>query len=553
MAGIPGSTFEKDGKSYTYSASGKSYSPTKDTNKVTAQYTPIEGENAGKRVSLIADGSKTTGITTSDKASNSVDQARADLNNLGSKTVDTTTGGGVQDQLSALFKQLSEYRTKLADAQEKEKKAKEDLTNLDLNTKLGGLDKSEEGGTPSDLSAGINEINKAGQGGAADTSVIQDPVLRAMTDATINTVTTVQAQMSRLNDFAKTMSEYSQAEVDDISATAVRAVERQVKENERVQRAMQFAGVISGRAQMAPTVEGTLIHEIIQDGLDEINIIEDKKTAAIRTARKAETEFNYKLFTESVDLAKEYNQAIEDGITKLKTEVRQAEKDEQDRTTFRQQQEERNSLILAEELIDATPEQIAETAAANGIDVGLLTKAVNDAKYTASDRSLSLEQQRASLSKTYNDIRLANEKEDKKIEIPKDVEQGFRSVARLSKDQSEAAWKDIQDFGLNGDTVQMWLEEGKSKAQVKSMVTAHEQSQQQEGEDKTKLPTATETALFDFIDKYETKAGKKATKELTEIVTKTKYKTTPSDKPKTPESKYGGSTLSSPETFFKQN
>ena len=470
---------------------------------------------------LSINSARNPGIVTSDSASTAVNNSRNTLNNIGSgtgATVPTPDGGnGVQSQLSELFKQLSTARGQLETAKASEKLAKE---NLDNNKQI-------------DLADGINAINTKASGGKADTSAVNDPVLRAITDASINRISNTQAQITRLDDYRKLMSDYSQGEIDDISSTALRSVERQVKENDRVQRAMEFAGIIGGRAQMAPIVEGTLIHEIVQDGLDRIDIIESRKTTAIRTARKAESEFNYKLFTESVELANQFNTEIENSITKLKTEVRQAEKDEQEKLTFRQGQEERNSLMLAGELTEASPELIQQTAAANGIDLGLLIKAVNDAKFEKSNRAftekenaLSLVDTQSSINKRNNDMRLdnaanaraaaaANALKEAASTIPEDVEQGFRSVAMLSKGQAESAWSDVQNFGLDDAVENVWLPGGYSKDQVKAMVAAHEQSQRTVNTDdgtKESVLTATEVNLNSFIDKWKSEKQKRSEK-----------------------------------------
>lgn len=458
------------------------------------------------------------GLVTSDSASKSIEESKTTLDEIGSNTGPTATpSSGTKTQLDRLFDQLSATRAQLTKAKEKEKLAKENLTDVELQSKLGEIDSSEEGtgdGT-TDLSASVDSINKVAVGGKADTSTIEDPTLRAMTDAAINNISLTQQQMTRLGDFAKTMSAFSQAEVDDISATALRSIERQIAENDRVTRSLQFAGVIGGRAQFAPTPEGTLIHEIVQDGLDKIDVIEANKNTAIRQARQAETEFNYTLFTDSVALAKQFNTDIETSITNLKAEVRQAEKDENDRLTFRQQQEERNALILAEELVGSTPEQIAQTAVANGVDVGLLTKAVNDASFEQSTRDFEGKKQNLDLrtgeqslvnkqldaSLKREAIKSAQEIEKVISEIPKDVRQGLRSVARLSDEEMVGVWSDIQETGLNRGLVETWMTEGIDKAQVKKIVTAHEQSQQVKGDDGF-VNTKTEDDLHNFIDNW---------------------------------------------------
>lgn len=353
-----------------------------------------------------------SGITTSGSASKAVENARNTLNKIGSNTGTTSSSGGSDQfsQLSQLLQQLNDTRLQLQESKKSEETAKKNLTDADLQSKLDALGTSQEGGTTDTTTNDGTATDTSTKKQDTTSNVNSDPFLQGIVDNTLNTVATIQAQVTRLDSYRKTMSDYAQQEVDDISATAARAVQRQTEENARVKRAIEFAGVVGGRAQFSPVVENTLIHEVIQNGLDKIDVIEQKKNEAIRTARKAETEFDYKLFTDSVQLAQDYNTAIENGMSKLRDEVRQQEKDEQDRLTFNQEQQDRSALILAGELTDATPEQIAQTAAANGIDVGLLTKAVNDAKYEQSNRSLTLEQQRANINKTNNAIRLANEK-----------------------------------------------------------------------------------------------------------------------------------------------
>lgn len=479
------------------------------------------------------------GLVTSDSASKTVENSRNTLNELGSNTGSTTTGGKA-DQLSGLFEQISNLRGQLTTAKENERLEKERATDTELQTKLGAAGNSEEAdaNAPTDLSKSINAIN-----GDGDTSGIEDPVMAATTQTTLNKLSLIEQQSTRLNDFAKTMSEYSQADVNDINATAMRSVEREIAENARVQRAMEFAGVVAGRAQMSPRVEGSLINEIIRDGLDRINVIEDNKTTAIRAARKAESEFNYQLFTDSVDLAKEYNQEIEDSVTALKAEVRQAEKDDQDKLVFAQDQEERDALILAGELIDATPEQINAAAMANNIDPSLLSKAVGDAKFEAEDRTfnnaknaqdlvsgaLTIENKRADLSKKYNDIRNGNGSEDS-IDIPDDILRGFRT-AGLSLQDSEAEWQTMEKFGLDG-SVTIWLEGGYEKDQVKGLVSAFEASQRPKADDINPNPqTSAEIRLNAVIDQWEPKDKRTPTQKKMDSLPQ--------------------ATISNPDTFFR--
>lgn len=332
-------------------------------------------------------------------------------------TPTTTTDGS--NPFAALFERINVLQTNLNAAKEAEKLAKENLATADVNAKLASQTSAEEVGKSAgaDLSAGVDAVGKAAQGQTTDTSTIEDPVIRALTDKSVANVSILNQQMQALNDYRSQFNEYTQQDIDSIARTAERAVNRQLAENDRVKRAMEFAGIVGGRAQFSPIIEETIINDVVQEGLDKIEVINEKKNTAIREARKAEADFNIDVFEQQANLAKEYNNEIESTISAMNAQVRQVEKDERERIDFRQSQEERASLILAEELVDATPEQVMQAAAANGIEPGLLAKAVNDAKFEKQNRefetqnqALTLEEKRASIAKSYNDIRLANEK-----------------------------------------------------------------------------------------------------------------------------------------------
>jgi hypothetical protein len=533
---------------------------------------------------------KTTGITTSDDAANRAKSANETLDSISKKVKSqyTTTDGQkvtlytdgtktysdggsttkktdtktspTSDVFASLYEQIGVLQQNLNKAKEAEKAAKEEAAGLDAASALKKKTSSEEVATQgqADLTAAGNAIN-----GEGNTSGIFDPMIKMYTDTFINNANIIQNQAKTLEQYREQFNEYTQQDIDSIVRTAARSVATQEAENKRTTDAMRFAGVLGGRAQFAPVTEQSIIKDVIQEGLDKIEVINEKKNTAIREARKAEAEFNIDVFEQQAELAKEYNNQIQETFSALNAHVRQVEQDERERLTFRQQQEERNSLILAEELVDATPEQIMQAAAANGIDVGLLTKAVNDARYEKANRefeeksnALTLEEQRASIANKWKDYN--DNGDEKEIKIPEDVEQGLRSVAQLSQQDREDIWMDIQDFGLNQDAVSFWLEDrGYNKSQVKGIIKAHEQSQRIKGTDAAGnedvyLSTETETALFDFVDKYKTAKNKKAENELTDIVSKRKYGTVGDTKPKVG-SKYGGDTIMSPETFFKKN
>lgn len=322
------------------------------------------------------------GIVTSDDASSRAKSANETLDGL---TVDAPEGDS--SPFSSLYDNLKELQDKLAQSQAAEAAAKQKQEDQDMQIKLKTMDSASEVATKgnTDLNAANDAIN-----GGGDTSGIEDPMMKMYTDNFLSQTGIIKNQMDTLEGYRAQFNEYTQQDIDSIARTAARSVERQQVENERTKRAMEFAGVLGGRAQYSPIVQESIIADVVQEGLDAIEVINEKKNTAIREARKAEADFNIDLFEQQANLAKEYNDQVQATFSAMNTRVRQVEQDERERVEFRQEQEERNSLILAQELTDATPEQIMQAAAANGIDPGLLTKAVNDAKYEQQSNELDI-------------------------------------------------------------------------------------------------------------------------------------------------------------------
>lgn len=506
------------------------------TRTVLSTGNPVTATNTGKdstvpaynqSVGYSTDGRVKTGITTSSEATNRAKTANETINRI-----TTPVDPKAESPLNALYTRIGKLQADLVKAQEAEKA--KGTTVADTVAQKG----------QTDLNTAATAISTKGT-----TENIHDPIIRALADKTIANVGIINNQMQTLSRYREQFNDYTQQDIDSISRTAERSVQRQIEESQRTTDAMRFAGVVAGRAQFAPVVEQSIIHEVIQDGLDKVEVINEKKNSAIREARKAEAEFDIDAFEQQSELAKEYNNEIESTISAMNAQVRQVEKDEREKIAFRNAQQERDSVILAEELVSATQDQIAKAAAANGIDIGLLTKAVNDAKFTASDRDLSTKQKQenilSSQSSRANDAarlgldraRLGLEQarfnregqEDVKSDIPNDVWQSFRSGAQLSRGQSEQIWGDIKEFGLNGDTVKMWLDSGEIKPeQAKAIVSAHEQGQRsvKDGDDGNMKPTTTETALFSTVNKWTAKKSNEKINKTVDLLGGTGFSST---------------------------
>jgi len=469
------------------------------------------------------------GITTSDAATATAKEANKTLYNISAKandpnyvspyetgngkyqgssstTTNDTTNTSGDNLFSGLFKRISTLQSNLATAQKNEKAAQDTLANNETNSKLNSISSAQEVGNKAkaDFSAGSNAINNAEQGKNANTSNINDPFIKSLTESSIASVGIFNEQMTALNQYQSQFNDYTQQDIASIARIAERSVNRQIAENDRVKRAMEFAGFLGGRAQFAPIVENTIINDVIQQGLDKIDIINENKNTAVREARKAEANFNINVFEQQAKLAKDYNDQLSTTFSEMNQQVRQVEKDQRDKIDYRQQQEERSSILLADQLTNATPETIMQTALANGIDPSLLSKAVNDAKFaktqqdfTTKSNALTLQDKQASINKRNNDIALANAKSDtiKPIDIPKDIVANLMSESFSNSDMQLIA-SSIDIFGLSG-AIKEIVKTGKFKvSEMKGIVSSYEERQRIDPE----TPTQTETDLNNYID-----------------------------------------------------
>lgn len=373
-------------------ASAESVKRTLDTAQAVLDQTARQGDKSftGSKEETEIKKKYTGGIITSKEAVNRAKSANETINNI----TPSKTGKEVENPLTEMYKRLSDLQGQLSKAQESEKAAKDKANGVDAGTALANTKSSNEVVTQgaSDLNAAATALNGDGK-----TTDIVDPVVRALADKTIANVGIINNQMQTLGQYRQQFNEYTQQDIDSIARTAERSVQRQIEENKRTTDAMRFAGVIAGRAQFTPVVEQSIIKDVVQEGLDKIEVINEKKNTAIREARKAEADFNIDVFEKQANLAKEYNNEIESTISKMNAQVRQVEADERERTEFRQKQSDRDAFILAPELANATPEQIQAVAVANGIDIGLLAREVQTYKDEQAMQDLDIQSKQESI------------------------------------------------------------------------------------------------------------------------------------------------------------
>lgn len=141
-----------------------------------------------------------------------------------------------------------------------------------------------------------------------------------------------------------------------------------------------LAGIINGHALYSPEEHQGLIVQVVLEGkarLDEISLEGTKEKIKLQQNLR---DFKYKTYVEQSDKLIALNDLKVETVTAIQSELLRINEEERDNMLFDQSQEERDATILAEELIDATDEQIIAAAKANGIPEGLLIGAVRSIK-----------------------------------------------------------------------------------------------------------------------------------------------------------------------------
>lgn len=321
------------------------------------------------------------------------EQARTSVNGAQKEAAKSNTGSskGLSEAYSKLFTENAKTKQDLAKSQadltnaqsglsiaDQQKKAVEDEATAAL------LKNKKKGAVPTDVSA------------QADTSVGlediagDDPILKAMVDSANEQRDSLNSQLEVLNRQTADADEDTRFMVRQIENMAKQQISRQEKSNEQVVRGAKVAGLSAGLAQYSPETHSGIVQETINEGMALIQDIEFKAMEKKYEAKKDLRDFNYKSYLDSQKLITEYNDLKNQTIIKMYEQLTKEETRARESIKFDNDQADRNAIIIAPELINSTPEQIKQAALANGIEVGALMRAVNDAKYEKESRALDI-------------------------------------------------------------------------------------------------------------------------------------------------------------------
>jgi hypothetical protein len=366
-----------------------------------AEKTKFENSDSAKALS---------GGLTSLKGTLTSEQARRTVENTKKEDKSSGSASGLATAYSKLFAENQKTKEDLAKSQSELSNANAGLSIADQQKKQVEEEaaqaliknKKKNGQTdpdaPVDTSVGLEDI--AGE----------DPILKAMVDSANEQRNSIASQLEVLKSQMTDADDDTQFMIRQIDNMANQQIRRQEKANENMVRGAKVAGLTAGLAQYSPETHSGIVQETINEGLALIQDIEFKAMEKKYQAKKDLRDFNYKGYLESQKLVGEYNDLKNKTIISMYEQIQKAETDAREAIKFDNEQADRNALILAPELINATPDMIAKAAAANGIELGALMRAVNDAKYEQQSRELDIVSKQESIASSRDARRRANEK-----------------------------------------------------------------------------------------------------------------------------------------------
>ena len=322
-----------------------------------------------------------SGTLSSEQARRAVDNAK--------------TQNGTASQSSDLLKQLQEAVGRATTAEADKKKAEAAQTNAEANLSIkeqqqGGLEaavadskKTEEvetdttqdttGNTPPPVSTlSVEDIADYG----LTPEQAADPFTASQIQRFKDNTEIIGSTITTMGEMLKTESEETKALMANIDAMTKNQQTQIDAEYRKRTAGAALAGIISGKALYSPEEHQGLIAEVVLEGkakLDEIALEGTKEKIKLQQNLR---DFKYKTYVEQSDKLMALNDLKVETVTAIQEELLRVNQEQRDNLLFDQGQEERDATILAEELIDASDEQIIAAAKANGIPEGLLIGAV---------------------------------------------------------------------------------------------------------------------------------------------------------------------------------
>lgn len=338
----------------------------------------------------------------------SSEQARRSVANAQASAPGTTpTSTSEIDPLTKALqeKAQSDARAKEAEAKKKEAEATTSIADqraLKNKTKTGTSSTAGVDGAPvEDKKMAFQELMQRepmlGDYGLTEENMA-DPMVIATLRNQVARSQQIEQDAARLQEMVGRKEARTQQQVALIGqSVANQTAQLQVEQRKRMA-ATGMAGLLTGRSLYSPEEHQGIIQEVVQEGILKLQEIQIEGYKLQNEMWDDFDNYEYEAYTKKSEMLKEYNKLELDTVTAVQTRLQQVAKQAQEKLVFDQQQMDRSSLILGEELVGASDDVIRQTALEQGIDYGLLKKAVADATFTKQDRDLSLTSKRLSIA-----------------------------------------------------------------------------------------------------------------------------------------------------------
>lgn len=246
--------------------------------------------------------------------------------------------------------------------------------------RAAAADKADTGGAPSsDASAGLSTVN-------AIVGDLADPTSRGRAlvnaddqEAAMQSYKREAQRVTRdLDRLSRNMDDRTSSIIDSISTEYQGLIEEQRVANQRFESGVTTAGLVSGRSRYAPEVQGGMLKAAVDQGIQKIEEIQNKRDKLILEAEEARDERRYKVLTAKMEAVRQTYRDEREFARQLQTDIRDA-------ITFERTDEQYRAATLAPSLADAltgNPDEdtalIVEAARREGLSPAAVSAAVDE-------------------------------------------------------------------------------------------------------------------------------------------------------------------------------
>lgn len=301
----------------------------------------------------------------------------------------------------------AEARAKNAEAKMKEAEATASISDQRLLKKTGAT-AGATGSPASQTQTGATALNNilASEPQLADYGLNENNVDDPMVVASLRYQAAREGQIANdvniLNEYVARREQRVKDQVALIDQSIANQNEQLKVEQRKRMASTSMAGILSGRSLYSPEEHQGLIQEVIQEGILQLQEIQLEGYKLQNEMWSDFEDFEFEAYTQKSEMLKEFNRLELETVTTIQERLQEVAKIEREKQLFDQSQMERTSLILAEELVGASDEEIRQTAEREGVDYGMLLRAVRDSTFTEQDRSLTLAGKQQSLISARN-------------------------------------------------------------------------------------------------------------------------------------------------------